>query len=374
MSHNYSYRRSQPDSNHRPDPEPHSSSRRRHASPDHHSYTASQDSFSSSSSSRATKWSHDGAFSILNSCGLEPTDLALLAELPEDALTVESLPQVLKQIKGKRGTVRPYPLSSAAPSSSSSWDQPRSQLVQYPIGQVKPSPLIPELDRWGNPITLSCSKQRLPPPPPLPPLPPPPLLSSSSHMGDLHLRPGPPEFGNPSPVSSQDYCHKSRTPEFSKPGRDSRSVSSQDYHHRSGPPEFGESARDPAPVSTTDFYSRHGPPDFGKTSRNVGAVSSQDRPSFSSAGRDQTSRPSQTVYTSAPLPQDPKPSWGRSRPETSTSSTTSSTRTTSASLPSRQKALDFHGATPPSYPHSCSLCAITVMSEKVTESPPHGNS
>lgn len=43
---------------------------------------------------------HDGARS---SCGLEPADLALLAE---DILTLESRPHVVRQLRGRRGTVQ----------------------------------------------------------------------------------------------------------------------------------------------------------------------------------------------------------------------------------------------------------------------------
>uniref|UniRef100_A0A096M938 Matrin-3-like n=1 Tax=Poecilia formosa TaxID=48698 RepID=A0A096M938_POEFO len=56
--------------------------------------------------------------SLLSSCGLEPEDLSVLAKLPEDILTVESLPQILKQIKGQKaasGSGRSPP----PPSSSS---------------------------------------------------------------------------------------------------------------------------------------------------------------------------------------------------------------------------------------------------------------
>lgn len=36
-----------------------------------------------------------------------------------------------------------------------------------------------------------------------------------------------------------------------------------------------------------------------------------------------------------------------------------------SSAPTQLEALDFHGKTPPVYPHWCSLCDVTVMSEKV---------
>lgn len=309
MSHNYPHRRPLSDSDLRPDPGPYSSSDRRHASPDHDFYRPPQESFSSSypSSSRA-QWSQDGALNILSSCGLEPGDLALLAELPEDVLTVESLPQVLKQLKGKRGTVKPflpnapssssaYPHSSArrpaVSPSTSDWDQPCSQPLQYLRGQVKPTPLLPDLDRWGNPRT--CSSARTGPP------------SSSSS-------------------SSSSYV--------------------VDYHHRPGSSEHG------------------------KTGRDAGPVSSQDQASFSSAGRGKRTRPSRLSepgsadYRSASPPEEFRPK-AVGRRESDTSSIRSSSQP-GTSMPSKKEALDFHGTTPPVYPYSCSLCDVTVMSERVS--------
>lgn len=37
-----------------------------------------------------------------------------------------------------------------------------------------------------------------------------------------------------------------------------------------------------------------------------------------------------------------------------------------SSAPTHSEALDFHCKTPPIYPHWCSLCDVTVMSEKVS--------
>ncbi|KAM7000018.1 matrin 3-like 1.1 [Tautogolabrus adspersus] len=365
MSHNYPYRRPQPDSSLRSDPGPYSSSDRRHSSPDHQFYQAPQESYSyPSSSSRVAQWSQDGAVNILNSCGLEPGDLALLAEMPEDRLTVESLPHVLQQIKGKRGTVKQYAHNAPSPSSSSSyppsstrrpptsdWDHPPSQPLQYQVDQLKPSPLLPELDRWGNPITFSSGRAAQTPSS---------SSSSSSYVVDFHHRPAPPDYGkncrDASPVSSYDYNNKSKPPEFIKPGREGRQVSSQDYHHR------------PGPASSQVFHNRLGPPDFGKTGRDVVQVFPQEQLSFSSVGRDRTSRPfsqpGPADYRPHPLLEDSrlKPLWGGSGSETSS---TKSSSQPSTLMPSKQNAMDFHGTTPPTYPHSCSLCAITVMSEKV---------
>lgn len=320
MSHNYPYSRPPLNSVLRPDPGSYSSSDRRHAPPDHTFYRPPQESCSSSfpsSSSRGVQWPQDGTLSILSSCGLEPADLALLAKLPEEILTVDSLPHVLQQIKGKRGPIAPlasstpssssssspscssYPLSSAglpaANLSATDWDHHRSQPLQYPLDQVTPCPLSSDLDRWGNPRT-TCSVRVQPP-------------SSSSSSGSV-----------------------------------------VDYHHRLGPSEYGKVGRDTGP----------GP--------------SEDRNSFSSAGggkrtcASRFSGPGSADHRSAPpeqLHQKPR----RGHHESETSSMRSSSRP-AAYMPSEPEALDFHGTTPPWYPYSCSLCDITVMSERVSTPPP----
>lgn len=318
MSHNYPYRRPRSDTDLRPEAGHYGSADRRHISPDHDFYRPSQESFSSSypssSSSRgltSAQWAQDGALSILSSCGLEPSDLALLAELPEDVLTVESLPHVLKQIKGKRGTVSSFPPSTLSPSSSYSsssyrqppvsssgvWDQLHSQPIQYPLDHVAPSSLSSEQDRWRNSRTSSSVR--------------------------------------------------------SDPAPSSASLSSSRY--------------------IVDFHHRPGPSEYGKTGRSVGPFSSQDRPSFSSAGQGKRSRPTgfseprSADNRSAPPPEvyHPKPRGGRH--ESQTSSIRSSSRHAAVtSMPSEKEALDFHGTCPTVFPYSCSLCDITVLSEKVS--------
>ncbi|XP_035016999.2 matrin 3-like 1.1 isoform X2 [Hippoglossus stenolepis] len=315
MSHNYR----PPDSDLRPDPAAYSSDRR-HTSLDRRCYRPPQASFSpsfpSSSSSRGSaQWSQDGALSILSSCGLEPSDLSLLAELPEDVLTVESLPHVLNQLKGKRGSVKPFPTNAPSSSSSSSssshppssvqrcavssssrdWDQLRSQPVQYPLGQVPSRPLPSEKvqDHWGNPRTSSS------------------------------LRADPPSFSS----SSSSYV--------------------------------------------VDFHHRPGPSDYGTTGRAARSVSSRDRPSVRSAAPNDWTCPSRVSesgsagYRSAPPPEGHQPPPQGRRPECEGSSIRSSRLAVAASMPSTKEALDFHGKLPQAFPYSCSLCDITVLSERV---------
>ncbi|XP_035804469.2 matrin-3-like isoform X3 [Amphiprion ocellaris] len=297
MSHNYPYRRS--DTDLRPDPGPYSSADRRHPSSD---FYRPQESFSypssSSSSSRAALQpaaSQDGVLSILSSCGLEPEDLALLAKLPEDVLTVESLPHILKQIKGKRGSVNLFPSSAPSSSSSSSylagsahrppstldWDQPHSQPVQYPLHLISSTSLPSNQDHWGTSRTRRADAPS----------------SSSSSSGF-----------------------------------------SVDYHHRPGPSDYGKTGPGP----------------------------SKDRPSFSPAEQGTRARPSRysearPADSRAAPPPKAKPQEGRRE---SGSSSSRSVRPL-VSMPFMKQALDFHGTTPPAYPYSCSLCQITVLSERV---------
>ncbi|KAM8733239.1 matrin 3-like 1.1 isoform 3-T5 [Acanthopagrus schlegelii] len=311
MSHNYPYRRPPLDSDLRPGP--YSSSDRHHAPPDHDFYRPPQESCSSSfpssssSSSRGVQWSQDGALSILSSCGLEPADLALLAKLPEDVLNVESLPHVLQQIKGKRGPIAPLAPSALSSSSSSCSSYPRSS-AGLPAVNLSAT----DWDHHRSP-PLQCLLDQVTSP-----------LSS-----DLD------RWGNPRTTGSVRL----------HPPSSSSSGSVVDYHHRLGPSEYGKVGRDASP----------GP--------------SQDLNAFSSAGakRTQASRfsgPGSADHRSAPPLEQlhQKPRGGRHQSETS--SMRSSSRP-AANMPSELEALDFQGTTPPWYPYSCSLCDITVMSERV---------
>lgn len=308
MSHSYPHRRPPSDTDLRHGPGPYSSSdshhpsldrhhtssdRHRHVSSDRHHasqgrhfYRSPPESFSSS---RAQRAGPDSALSILSSCGLEPGDLSLLAKLPDDALTVESLPQVLQRLKGKRRTVKPFATNTPPSSSSSStfsayphssthrhpssspgnWAQSGRGALQYPRGQVKPTPLLPDLDRWGNPMTFSSARAG-PPPPSLSP--------SCSYVMDHSTAPG-----------------RSR---YSKTGWGGRL--SADYRSAAPPEE------------------QHSKPTRGRSESDCASCSSRS-----------------------------------SQPPGST--------------PSKKEALDFHGKTPLVYPYSCTLCDVTVMSEKVSK-------
>ncbi|XP_035983119.1 matrin 3-like 1.1 isoform X2 [Fundulus heteroclitus] len=284
MSRDYPFRPPPSDSDLRPDPRRHGAG----AEPDF--YRQPAESFSSSSSSRsggAAPGPQDSVLSLLSSCGLEPEDLSLLAKLPEDVLTVESLPHILNQIKGKKEAFAPRspprhfpqrpgalqapppsfkPLSSArwppAGPASRDWEDRRPP-VRYPL-RVPSPPAPPESqrDRWPGRRPAARS------PPPFP----------SRRAVDRDLRPRAPAYG-----------------------REASSFGAAGPLDRTRPPRFSGSA------------DRKAPPPLGERRHE-----SKSAPGSRAPG----------------------------------------------ALPSKKQALDFHGTLPAVFPYSCSLCDITVLSEK----------
>ncbi|XP_027864653.1 matrin-3-like isoform X2 [Xiphophorus couchianus] len=246
----------------------------------------------------------DGVLSLLSSCGLEPEDLSVLAKLPEDILTVESLPQILKQIKGQKapppafpprpeepfhlGTAKPLPARPPSPPPPSSsfkafssaprdWERLRRQPVQYPLHLLSAES---RPDRWPGQQAAGSGRS-----------PPPPSSSSTRRAVDQDLRPRPPVYGKDG-SSFSGSAGRTRPSRFSGSG---------DF--RTAPP-LDERRRD-------------------------------SRPSFSSRVPDRV------------------PNLNRARDPAS------------GAMPSKKQALDFHGTSPPAFPYSCSLCDIAVLSEKV---------
>ncbi|XP_041929747.1 matrin 3-like 1.1 isoform X1 [Alosa sapidissima] len=86
---------------------------------------------------------------ILDSCGLEPSDLSLLAEMPEDLITVETLPHLLKKLRDskKPGPVPPasashFTTSAPAPAPLPAYERKRlSTSTEYrPVHSPHPAP------------------------------------------------------------------------------------------------------------------------------------------------------------------------------------------------------------------------------------------
>lgn len=238
----------------RPNPGQSLLSDRRHVSSGCHGY---------GSSSSGDVSSRDGALNLLSSCGLDPTDLALLAELPEDVLTVESLPHVLRQLKGRRCPAQACPPDVSASSSSypysCTWRPPGSPTPRDP---QKPFTL-PEPNQGGS-------------------------FQSPSYALNQRCGPESRDRNHAGPGSALEGRKKTRTP---------------------GAPELGYRPAPPPKVYQHQSHERC----------RQGAPSSSQVKSGSAT-------------------------------------------------PSSKEALDFHGTAPPTFPYSCALCDITVMSERVSPS------
>ncbi|XP_071267947.1 matrin-3-like [Salvelinus alpinus] len=319
MSHNYSDRRPPPAKDLRdssldsPD----------HLHPGDHSdnvYRSSQEPpshctipsypYSSSRASAATESPYSSSLNrsdqtLLSSCGLEPKDLSLLAEMPEDLNNVENLPHLVLEIKKKRATQQsPYPAMisyplaaisrppSATPPPGRVWEQgdrSHSQQLDYPLDihpSLPPSQLLPteqaepwQLDRHGISMQYTCSRLE------------------------------------PVPVQDVDYPYGKETPRSYQTPRSTYSTAQGGSSNSWKPPNSSQPAVDYrySPPPTTDYRPR---PD-------------QDVPVV-------------TIKMA-----------------------------TSGNTPTKKAALDFHGEIPKTFPHSCSLCNITVLSEKYWF--PHAN-
>ncbi|XP_038849385.1 matrin-3-like isoform X1 [Salvelinus namaycush] len=240
----------------------------------------------------------DQILTLLSSCGLEPKDLSLLAEMPEELITVENLPRLLLEIRKKRATQQPpYPAMISYPPAATSrpptatpppgraWeqgDQSRSQPLDYPLDPhhaLPPSQLLPteqaepwQLDRHGNPMQYTRSRLE------------------------------------PVPVRVVDYHYGKETPRSYQTPRSTYSMAQGGSSNSWKPPNSSQPAVD---------Y-RYPPP-----------PATNYRP-----------RPDQDVPV------------------------VTIKMATSGNTPTKKAALDFHGEIPQTFPYSCSLCDITVLSEK----------
>ncbi|XP_047658267.1 matrin-3-like isoform X2 [Tachysurus fulvidraco] len=271
------------------------------------------------------------ALSFLHSCGLDPSDLALLAELPEHLITVETLPKLLLQVKERKlsssrpSTNQPLDDTSACAFEGSSNPTP----VEYPIARpVHPVyPLPPEQvqtwqDRWGNPrrtstltTSISCSS------------------SKSSTVPDYSLS-----------TDSDPYCNTTESPE----------PSSQSFVD-SGPRPLLSLRLEPPVITPTknvasDFNCKV-PPAFPHVCHlcDISIHSTRDW-FFHVRGSEHAKSQLELVKK--------YPKWDQ---------TVESSRKESFEVykvPTRKEASDFNGVVPPVFPYLCVLCNITVFSEK----------
>ncbi|XP_026773459.3 matrin-3 isoform X2 [Pangasianodon hypophthalmus] len=272
------------------------------------------------------------ALSFLHSCGLDSSDIAHLAELPEHLFTVETLSKMLLQIKERKmsnasssrpSTSQPLDNTSTRPWDGSSHTKPVEYLIDRPGDPMYPLP--PEQvqtwqDRWGNPRRMNSLTTATSGP-----------SSKSSSVSDYSI--------------SGPYCNTTDSP-----GASSRSF--VDLRPRPllslrlEPPVIA-----PTRKEASDFTCRI-PPAFPHTCCLCDiSVRSTKEWLFHVRGREHTKSQLELVKK--------YPKWAQ---------TVESARRNESSevykVPTRTEASDFNGTVPPVFPYLCALCNITVFSEK----------
>ncbi|XP_036404438.1 matrin 3-like 1.1 [Megalops cyprinoides] len=136
-------------------------------------FTSSKSALESYSSRSVTA---ENALSLLASCGLEPEDLSVLAGMPENLMTEETLPHLLMEIRQKKAhrehtsSLHQTASRPPAPSLASTWqDSARVCTAEYPSD---PSPRSSYSgpreqaesweDRWGDPGQSGAVRQERP--------------------------------------------------------------------------------------------------------------------------------------------------------------------------------------------------------------------
>ncbi|CAL8358072.1 unnamed protein product [Merluccius merluccius] len=325
-------------------------------------------SSSSSSSSAAAAAAADPpqgsdmALGLLRSYGLEPADLARLAELPEEMLNLDSLPHLLQQLKERRESVASVasaasaPISSRrpgssrpsdAPSSSSAaaavvvkdkWAQIRNQPVQYPLEHVLSAAKGRSFETFSSPDWPDCRAN---------PRPSHPAAAAGSYKNLPGAEtPPPPPSSSSSSCYMPEYGHRDRTADQGKQGRDDRyerPAHGQPSSRRTAPPPR-HSQSDPA-----GHYGAGPPPRDPHRAQPRAEQQSGPLPPHRAQPRAAERQP-------GPLP----PHHSSSRAGTGHAVAAPA----APAAPSRKEALDFHGSTPGAFPYSCSLCDVTALSDK----------
>ncbi|KAK3535834.1 hypothetical protein QTP70_021147 [Hemibagrus guttatus] len=272
------------------------------------------------------------ALSFLHSCGLDPSDLAHLAELPEHLITVETLPSLLLQVKERKlssaSSSRPSTSQPLDDTSAHSWEgSSHTTPVEYPIDRPVHSvyPLPPEQvqtwqDRWGNPrqtssltTGISCSS------------------SKSSSVPDYSIS-----------MDSDPYCNTTESPE----------PSSHSFVDSRPRPLLSLKLEPPIVTPTmneaSDFNCKV-PPAFPHVCQlcDISIQSSRDW-FFHVRGSEHAKSQLELVKKLATCTQDGSLYLLHSFNK----------------VPTRKEASDFNGVVPPVFPYLCVLCNITVFSEK----------
>ncbi|XP_053486989.1 matrin 3-like 1.1 isoform X6 [Ictalurus furcatus] len=266
------------------------------------------------------------ALSFLHSCGLESSDIAHLAELPEHLFTVETLSEMLLQIKERKlsstSSSRPSTSQPLDDTSTRAWEgSSHTKPVEYPIDRAAHPvyPLPPEQvqtwqDRWGNPRRRSS-------------------LSTSSA---------------PDYIVSKDTGPYSNTTE-------SPEASSRTFVDFGPRPLLSLKLEPPVIVPTRKEASDYNckiPPAFPHVCCLCDvSIRSTKEWFFHVRGSEHAKGQRELVKK--------YPKWAQ---------TAESTRRNESAkvykVPTRTEASDFNGTVPPVFPYLCALCNITVFSEK----------
>ncbi|KAL0973716.1 hypothetical protein UPYG_G00209990 [Umbra pygmaea] len=251
----------------------------------------------------------DQTLTLLTSCGLEPKDLSLLAGMPEHLITVDNLPRLLLGIRKKKETQQSsYP--DTRPTTSYTLDIP-----SFPSSN-------PSLGRVWEQNKQSHSQPKDYPPEPCRSFPP------IKYPLDPH----------PSTPPSQPLL---------------RDQGPLDRHGK--PMQVTRSCVEPVPVRVVEYnYGKESPSSYLSPSSNFSTALGGG--SSSSHKRPISTQPADYRY---PLP--PATDY---RFQDQDVSIVKSKMTHSDKAPTKEAALDFHGEIPRVFPYTCSLCDITVLSEK----------
>ncbi|KAF7707475.1 hypothetical protein HF521_018693 [Silurus meridionalis] len=271
------------------------------------------------------------ALSFLHSCGLDSSDIAHLAEIPAHQFTGETLSKLLSQIKERKlssssssrpSTSQPLDVTSTYSWEGSSLTKPVEYPIELPAQPVYPLP--PEQvqtwqDRWGNPRQVNSLPTN--------------TRSKSSSVSDYSVS-----------KDSGPYCDIKSPETSSRPFVDS------------GPrPLLSLKLEPPFPVpprrETSDFNCKI-PTAFPHVCSlcDLSVRSTKDW-SFHVQGSEHTKNQLKLMKR--------YPKWAHS--------VESEIRTENAEVykvPTKTEASDFNGVVPPVFPNLCSLCNITVFSEK----------
>ncbi|XP_060784017.1 matrin-3-like isoform X2 [Neoarius graeffei] len=271
------------------------------------------------------------ALTFLHSCGLDSSDIAHLAELPEHLFTVETLSKHLLQIKERKLSVA----SSTRPSTSQPLDDTVTRAWEgrshtKPVEYLVDQPALPEQgqtwqDRWGNPPRTSS------------------LPTSTS--GSNSRRSSVPGYSISK--TTDPYCGTRKSPETS-----SRSFVDPRPRPllslRLEPPIVMPSRKEAA-----DFNCKI-PPTFPYTCGLCGISVHSTKDWFVHARGSEHAKGQHELVKKYPK-------WAQT---VESARSFRNERTEVYKVPTRREASDFSGIVPPVFPYLCVLCNITVFSEK----------